>query len=227
MAVRSRYNDLKKLRYYRPQWDVMNLKGSDACLHWNVRDLQTLEEALKHARGNRCAVQAGSNLGLFPKRLAESFSVVHTFEPDPKLSAQARHNAPEANVLHWLAAIGNSRDSVKLGYGRRDGSSRPNHEGLTHVVGTGGDTMQVVLDDMMLEDLDFMYLDIEGYELFALQGAEKTIERCRPTIVVEINNTLTHYGLNGDQVRNWFADHNYVRQFRIHSDELYVPSETL
>ena len=47
----------------------------------------------------------------------------------------------------------------------------------------------VVLDDRLreLSRLDLIKLDIEGYELVALRGLERSVARHRPTLVVEFN----------------------------------------
>lgn len=45
----------------------------------------------------------------------------------------------------------------------------------------------VPLDSMLLARVNFMKVDCEGYELFALRGAWRTIKRNRPKLFVEIN----------------------------------------
>lgn len=39
---------------------------------------------------------------------------------------------------------------------------------------------------------DFVKIDIEGAELFAIQGAEKLINECRPDIYMEVGNDVSH-----------------------------------
>ena len=41
------------------------------------------------------------------------------------------------------------------------------------------------LDDFGLERVDFLKLDVEGFESQVLEGAAATIERCRPVMYVE------------------------------------------
>ncbi len=41
------------------------------------------------------------------------------------------------------------------------------------------------LDSFELKDVDFIKIDTEGYELYVVKGAEETIKRCKPTMIVE------------------------------------------
>jgi FkbM family methyltransferase len=214
--------NVTKMQLYRHQWRWSEMKGSAACLKWSFRDLQNLERTLGFVKGRSVAVQAGGNLGLFPKRLAESFAFVLSFEPDPQLFEWAKHNAPEPNIKFVRAAIGNSRESVSLSQKRRDTSGRPTHEGLTHVCGRG-DIRQVMIDDYDLKACDLIYLDIEGYELNALKGGIKTIQKFRPVIAVEINRNINYYGTKPDELRSWIIGLGYRFVFSMNSDEVFVP----
>jgi FkbM family methyltransferase len=44
----------------------------------------------------------------------------------------------------------------------------------------------VAIDDMQLDRLDFMKLDIEGMEIEALAGAERSIDAFRPQLMIEV-----------------------------------------
>jgi FkbM family methyltransferase len=214
--------NISQLRAYRPKWPWANFLGSSACLKWSFRDLQNLDEAIRLTKGRACAVQAGGNLGIFPKRLAEDFDRVVTFEPDHGLFAKLKVNAWESNVHAIRAALGRERTPVSLSRKRRDASGRPTHEGLTHVSGAGS-IPQTRLDDMDLKACDLLYLDIEGYELYALQGAESTIARHRPVIGVEVNRNIEFYGHTADELRSWITSRGYKLAFALNSDEVYTP----
>lgn len=62
----------------------------------------------------------------------------------------------------------------------------------------------VTVDHLDLHRLDFMKLDIEGHELFALKGAENTLKKFKPKMWIEhplvgiqnIRNLLSSFGLN-------------------------------
>jgi FkbM family methyltransferase len=214
-------NLAKKMQGYRPGWDWEGMLGGRVCLKWNLQDLASLEQAITATKGRAVAVQAGGNLGIFPKRLAESFEAVYTFEPDTELFACLEHNAPEDNIVPVCAALGNSTDPVSLACHRRDNSGRDVHEGLTHVAGPGT-IPQLRIDQLGLVACNLIYLDIEGYEFNALLGASETIERFHPTIALEVNGNIAHYGSTKQELREWMKSQGYRRHVRLHGDDIYV-----
>lgn len=177
---------------------------------------------MPYVTDRRVAVQAGGNLGLFPKRMAEDFEVVHSFEPDLHLFDCMKYNAPEPNIRKHHAALGCTRDPVSVICKRRDQSGRGVHEGLTHVTGKGK-IPQVLIDDMKLPACGLIYLDIEGYEFNALKGGIETINKFKPVIAVEINRNINYYGTTPDQLRSWIEELGYKRVLSMNSDEVFIP----
>lgn len=205
------------------RWDWKQFMGSDACLKWARRDLETLVAALTYVPGRTACVQAGGNLGIFPKRLAQEFETVYTFEPEAALFAAMVNNAPEQNIVKMQAALGCERIPVRMECSRRDDSGRAVHEGLTHVAGHGT-IPTLLIDDLGLQACDLIYLDVEGWEYFALRGAVQTVRRCRPVIAVEINRNIAFSGRTADDLRQLILSWDYVHRLTMHSDEVYVPS---
>jgi FkbM family methyltransferase len=72
-----------------------------------------------------------------------------------------------------------------------------------------------VLDDQLpqlnLNRIDFMKIDVEGAEMLVLKGAQKTIERFRPLIMIEINNaTYQAAGYTVPDVIQFFKQMRYT-----------------
>ena len=64
--------------------------------------------------------------------------------------------------------------------------TEPTSSGDSYVQGDAdGDVPMRTLDSFDLADVDFIKLDCEGYELFALAGGMETFEHCRPVVCVE------------------------------------------
>jgi FkbM family methyltransferase len=206
------------------RWDWAQFSGSATALHYNQRDVGFLDAVVALTKHRRACVQAGGHLGIYPKRLAQDFGAVYTFEPDPELFRHLMVNAPESNIVKFQAAVGFVRKLIGLARNRRDGSTKPTHEGLTHVSGEGQiPTLQI--DDLALPVCDLIQLDVEGYELLALMGADATVRRCRPVIMVEINKGIEYVGFKPDDVRLWLDAHGYRKALKHLSDEVYVPNE--
>lgn len=53
-------------------------------------------------------------------------------------------------------------------------------------------TLDEVFDSFQLDRVDFVKLDVEGYELFALEGAKEILNRFKPIVYLEMN----HWCLN-------------------------------
>lgn len=204
-------------------WKWSTFRGSTLGLKWNRRNLASLAAVLELVPRRRVAVQAGGNLGIFPKALSAVFTTVYTFEPSPDLFRLLMTNAPEPNIIKFQAALGDAPKLVGLSRERRDGKPAT-HEGITHVAGAGV-FPTLPLDAFRFPVCDLLYLDVEGYELFTLWGAKDTIRRCRPVIAVEINRGIEFVGHTGDDVRTCLENFGYTRRGGVQSDEFFVPTE--
>ncbi len=205
-------------------WDWSAFRGSEKGLYLNHRDLEYLDIVIGLTSGRTAAVQAGGNLGIYPKRLAQKFATVYTFEPAAELFELLQHNAPERNIVKLQAALGDTRGLVGTACVRREGKRHRPHEGITHIVPKGiVPTLRV--DDLGLPVCDLLYLDVEGWELYALRGAAETIQRCRPVVVVEINQNITIVGLTPQAVRSYIVAQGYRKETQVLGDEVFMPLE--
>jgi FkbM family methyltransferase len=197
--------------------------GSPEALKWANRELDHLETVIALVPGRTACVQAGGNLGVFPRRLAQSFSTVYTFEPAADLFDKMLRNAPAENIVRFQAALGDMRGLVGTSRVRRDG--KPNaHEGITHVV-PGGTVPTLLIDDLALPVCDLIYLDIEGGELPALRGAVNTLALCRPVVAVEINKNLKYVDVTEADIYGFFDAHAYRHLMSVGSDHVFLPLE--
>lgn len=203
----------------------MTLVGSAEALKYSTRELANLERVLELVPGRTACVQAGGNLGVFPKRLAELFETVYCFEPDPDCFAKMHVNAPAENIVRFQAALGESREMVSTCHVRRDGKSN-NHEGITHTV-LGGNIPTLMIDDLGLRVCDLICLDIEGQELSALRGAQETLRRCRPVVAVEINKNLKYVGVTEAEIVDFIQSRGYRFALQAGSDRAFVPVERM
>lgn len=202
--------------------DTTQFRGDRESIRWATWDLKNLDNALQLTRGRKVVVQAGGNLGVFAKALSDEFETVYTFEPSPRLFPDMVANAPEPNIIRFQCALGDQPGVVGL----RHETDKLDHAGVTHIDGEG--VLPVIrLDSLNLPVCDLLYLDVEGFEFFALRGAEETIARCKPTVVVEINECCERYGITADDIGKLMKRLGYVRRLHIHNDHVFVPDRAL
>jgi FkbM family methyltransferase len=164
----------------------------------SLKHVRSLEWAIAHCPQKRVALQAGGNVGLWPRRLAEVFDRVMTFEPDAPSRSCLLRNVP-SSVEVWSVALGDVEGVC--GLARQSLGS--------HCVIRGDDIQMTTIDALGLPVLDFLQLDIEGYEWHALMGGRETIARCQPVIQLELRNFTEAYGQSDDEVRRLMDSWGY------------------
>jgi len=229
----------------RNGWLMPTAVSSKMFGQWRREAVEHIDAAMPFWKQRRCCVQAGGNLGIWPRMLVEDygFDEVYTFEPDA-----TNFKCLAANTCHELAI---SRFNCGLGdvAGTFAWARASEHKPGWHKVApdncaekyVSGTVEVMLLDDICLsadnEEVDFLALDIEGYELEALKGAEATIARCRPVILIEdmgrsrfpgfAKRSTVAYGNPPGAVQYWLTQHGYRRVAEIKNDEVHAPVETL
>lgn len=202
-------------------WPAFDVKCSRVI--FNMAD--DLDEVMKYLQPNasrrptgpqrRVCIQAGGNCGVWPIKLSSLFDTVYTAEPDPQnFTALAFNTAHLPNVVRLQAAFGFERDKVK--------TALDDHEldnCGAYYLERGGYVPTIRIDDLNAHGVDLIYLDIEGFERIALEGADNTIRRCRPLIVIEDKGLSERYGSKQGDCEKWLEKtFDYVVLKRVHRD---------
>lgn len=178
---------------------------------YTLKHVKVLEPALALCQWKRTAVQAGGSIGYFPLRMSADFMRVITFEPEPLIRECLKKNLADfPNIEVRPEALGGV--ACKCSIERRGFGS--------HFVRPGSSVDMITLDSLELTDVDLIQLDIEGYEICALRGAEETIDRCQPIIQVEILDRS-----DGDEVRAFFERMGYFLKQSTGRDYVFKPRQ--
>jgi FkbM family methyltransferase len=215
-----------------PHWEIIrNFDGNitlkidrsrsmGASLYWTglheLREFIFLHRILKK---EMVAIDVGANLGEYTmfmaKRLTEGR--VLSFEPMELIRRQLEENV-ELNHFDRVAifdfGLSNKKQRLQL-HEVEDGN-----EGLgTLFLGDkkSKGSIEIALesldekwDSFQLQRLDLIKIDVEGSELFVLQGAKKTIAKFRPLILVEISDeNFKAAGYHAADVEIFFKEINY------------------
>jgi len=73
---------------------------------------------------------------------------------------------------------------------------------------------------------DLIQLDVEGFEENAIRGAQKTIMRSRPIIIIE-QKKLAKNGMNDAEIAIMIQRMGYFFAERVWSDNVFIPIEKL
>lgn len=149
-------------------------------------------------------IEAGGNIGCHATAMGEIVGPkgkVWTFEPNPTIAALLKRNCASRP---WIEA-----HDVALGVDASPVMIKLVDQAQVHTPSwpETGETIEVAcisIDSLELKQLAFLKNDTDGPEFLILQGAEKTIERCRPVLYVEVDKP----SLYPDMIP-WIADHGY------------------
>jgi FkbM family methyltransferase len=155
--------------------------------------IKKLRKALVYCDSFRNAVDIGAHVGFWTMQMAKQFERVYSFEPVARHRECFHHNCLGLdNVELNACALGEKLGMIQI-------SSNPTSSGDSRVDGEGTIPMKT-LDSFNLQNVDFVKIDTEGYELYAIRGGEETIKRCRPIMVVEQKgHGMKYFGFRKEQ----------------------------
>lgn len=148
---------------------------SDIPDDWQHADI---ERALAFVRDFGVAVDGGAHRGVVTAKLARYFDRVVAIEPGPLAD-----RITGAQVVR--VALGSEPGRCGMADGRWNTGQR-------YVV--PGDEVEVITLDSLGLAPGFVKLDVEGCELAALIGGERTIRTHRPVVMLEENGLNRRYG---------------------------------
>lgn len=155
-------------------------------------------------------VDVGANIGyysLYASRLVGSSGAVLAYEPLPDAFAELARNAPP-NVTVRRVAVGSRSGTIEFGVRDEADMSSFDIQGASSVLQVPLTTLDEALAE--LTRLDLLKIDVEGYEMEVLEGADTTIRRLRPTICFEYLAAFgAARGLPISAYLDWFSGRGY------------------
>lgn len=153
----------------------------------------------------RTAVDAGANKGVYTYWLERLSAHVHAYEPNPKMLKVLKGGAGAKATVHH-AALSDQAGQFALRI-PKTGKGRYSNQGASLNHAKVGDRYGEVmvetrrLDDEVLGDIGFIKIDVEGHEMAVLDGAVATIQRDRPTLLIEMEQKHTKRPIEDDLKR--------------------------
>ena len=166
------------------------------------------DAALEYVKRWRVCLDIGSNIGQWTRPLTKKFDSVICFEPNSNFRECFKRNITETNVILWP-------------YGLSDREHRAQQDFNSTVVKQGeGDIQCRTLDSFGLNNLDFVKIDVDGFEVPLLEGARETLTRNTPVINIEMKRDKRIDTVK--QAEAILRDLGYVFKKRTKSDEVWL-----
>jgi FkbM family methyltransferase len=168
--------------------------------------------AWPHIRQFRLYVDVGAHTGDTCVGLPAPFEETHAFEPNPSSFAQLQQLS---NIHAYQVALGDQNINTTLV------QPHPNHpdwsscaaaridlwkQQTVHENTQQFDVQMRTLDSYQFENVDFLKIDVEQGEWGVIQGAQQTILRCRPCIMLENKRD------EAQQAVNWLLTQGYTQK---------------
>lgn len=168
---------------------------------FSIQELKYLKE--KYINPGDDIIDIGANIGNHTLYFIKECHVnsVYSFEPQKDifsiLKKNIMYNHASERCRLYNVALGNSKGKGNMA------SNRYNTGGACLITNDTGNVDVCRLDDFTFDNVDFIKIDVEGYEYNVLAGAKKTINTHKPLIYVEI------FEKNFDKVNNLLFQMGY------------------
>ncbi len=166
------------------------------------------ETALKYVKNWNTCIDVGSQFGFWTRPLLKKFKTVHCFEPNLLFRECFLKNIPLDNVTLHPYGLSNSEHTA---HQSKDGQVLSMKEGSVQCK---------TLDSFKFSNVDFIKIDVDGFEHQVLIGAKQTIKKFNPVINIEMKKmkrSLTVFNCT-----NFLKKRGYRMAKRVKSDEVWV-----
>jgi FkbM family methyltransferase len=206
-----------KLRKVASQLDESRLKSSQ-CRHgffifdkndtyvgrsleiygeWAEAEVQLFSQII---RPTDTVVEVGANIGSHTLAIARLASEgrVHAFEPQPYVFSMLQKNVANnelKNISLWNAAVGSEAGRVSMPFISASSYSQVNFGAVSiHTQSSRRVGVPLLAIDYIqqIQQIDFLKIDVEGFEPYVLDGAKSAIQKFRPIVFIESQNLEDH-----------------------------------
>ena len=191
-------------------WATKDISAWDGPKHdWESSHKHFICDLIPESERN-VVVQAGGNMGMYPRLLSDIFKAVYTFEPDSFNFHCLVANCQRENIIKMNVALGFDRQLVSIQNSWPDWEINYGTRSVTPLKNSIIPTLSI--DDLGLNECSLIMLDVEGYELNVLKGAVNTLEKFKPIVFAEF----------GDSCIPYMEAFGYIPKYKSANDMIFV-----
>ena len=133
------------------------------------------------------AIDIGANIGIWSITFSKYFKNIYAFEPQPKTySYLKKYTKDISNIETFQYALGEKEGIIDFYLHEKPGSDSAYRKAHTYIK-----TIKVkvlMLDQFNFDNIGFIKIDTEGFELPILMGSKNTIFENKPQLYIEIHD---------------------------------------
>lgn len=198
----------------------MNLEFPPGDEHFSQRDwaeyqLTQYRELVKRSPHRKLALDVGAHCGIMTRRMAVDYESVVAFEPVHTWFLENNTQEFDNVTVHQCALTDTTGGSVPMTMNlKNSGDNRIGVEAGNQYI----TVEQRTIDSFNLEAVGAIKMDIQGSEYAALRGAERTITRDHPALMLEIETWDTNRNAILAVLKSW----GYRRVFSRNADNIFI-----
>ena len=144
------------------------------------------EQILEHLPNKRTFIDVGANVGIWSFPMIGKFSKIIGYEPSKQNIECLQANVKDSIEIRTKAVADFQGEADFHQAGKNCGDGKLCRPGVNSSY-----TVPVVkLDDEELTGVDLIKIDVQGWELEVLRGAEQIIKQQQPWVIFEVNQDI-------------------------------------
>jgi FkbM family methyltransferase len=203
----------------------LDISDYQAWLIYFLSEEDSSQKLLHYLGDSKTIIDVGGNIGQSSleinknrKYLYKDFKII-SFEPYPETYQHFIHNlklnSEIENITVENMGLGEAESEVKM-FRECNSNSGGNKVVYDQSQNTTGiktvriTTLDNYIESHKIEKVDFIKMDIEGYEYSALKGAEKTLRKFKPKLYLELDtHNLKKQGRSTAELLSFLKNLNY------------------
>jgi FkbM family methyltransferase len=172
---------------------------SSELLVFGHHEKDTTNFVAKYLKKNMVCLDIGANIGyystLYSKIVGKTGQVI-SIEPSPLNFEYLKKNLDIQNMGNFQifnCACGDKSENVNFQIDRRGNkcfilTDKTEQLENSEIIRVPVRKIDDIVNEIKLDKIDFLKMDVEGYEWYAIEGGWNTIQKFKPTIQIEIHH---------------------------------------
>lgn len=155
----------------------------------------------------------GAWCGTWSNAISGYSNLVHAFEPD-QLHYDCLIKNINDNVVAHHCAVGSNKSRVSLT------AEQKNFTQGKRII-PEGEILMTTVDSFAIKNIDLIKIDVEGYEMEVLKGANDALNQCT-YVMIELNNNSKKYGSSNNQITKYLTERGFSVLIKTWPDVVFV-----